>query len=178
MLCLEGNAQSRNILPQPLCKTVVRPHTAAMISVLFVCLGNICRSPLAEAALRATAPSHWTIDSAGTGNWHVGKPPDPRSIEVAAANGVDIQRYKARQVERADFERFDHIIAMDRQNLADLQQLARPGQAAKLHLFLDFVSGREGQSVNDPYYGDAADFDVCWAEVSAGALAIVSAISS
>ena len=97
-------------------------------SVLFVCLGNICRSPLAEAAFRKEAEDAGLdveIDSAGTGHWHAGKPPDPRAQAIALANGIDISHYRARQLEAADFARFSHIFAMDYDNLAPSRR-ARP----------------------------------------------------
>jgi protein-tyrosine phosphatase len=152
-----------------------------MHSVLFVCLGNICRSPLAEAAFREAAAHikmNAHIDSAGTGNWHVGRAPDPRSIAVAAQHGIDIGGYKARQVAHDDFYNFTHIIALDRQNLADLKNLAPDNATASLSLLLDQVEGRAGQSVADPYYGDTRDFDVTWADVTAGAKGLVRALQS
>lgn len=141
-------------------------------SVLFVCLGNICRSPLAEGALRAEAQRlnlDLVVDSAGTGNWHAGEPPDARAIAVAARHGVDISGLRARQVRRADFRRFTHLIALDHDNLADLRRLAPPDATAGLSLLLDHVPGREGQAVADPWFGDAAGFDATWADVTAGA---------
>lgn len=141
-------------------------------SILFVCLGNICRSPLAEAAMRAEADRlglTLEIDSAGTGAWHVGDPPDRRAIATAAGHGVDISRYRGRQVKRDDFYRFDRIVALDRSNLADLRRIAPPDGTAVLTLLLDHVIGREGQSVADPYYGDDAGFEVTWRDVEAGA---------
>jgi protein-tyrosine phosphatase len=141
-------------------------------SVLFVCLGNICRSPLAEGALRAEAQRlnlDLVVDSAGTGNWHAGEPPDARAIAVAARHGVDISGLRARQVRRADFRRFAHLIALDHGNLADLRRLAPPDATAGLSLLLDHVPGREGQAVADPWFGDAAGFDATWADVTAGA---------
>lgn len=141
-------------------------------SVLFVCLGNICRSPLAEAALRAEARRlrlDLVIDSAGTGNWHVGEPPDPRAQVVARKNGVDASALRARQVTRGDFTRFTHIVAMDSENLANLRKLAPENATAELSLLLDHVPGREGQSVADPWFGDDAGFDVTWVEVTAAA---------
>ncbi|TMJ20893.1 MAG: low molecular weight phosphotyrosine protein phosphatase [Alphaproteobacteria bacterium] len=141
-------------------------------SVLFVCLGNICRSPLAEAAFRREAErlgleAH--VDSAGTGDWHVGRPPDPRACAAARRNGADISDYEARMVSPADFHRFDHIVALDPQNLRDLERIRPAGARAELSLLLDHVEGREGQGVADPYYGGDADFDTAWADVSAGA---------
>lgn len=143
-----------------------------MPSILFVCLGNICRSPLAEAALREEARRlrlDLIVESAGTGNWHAGEPPDPRAIAVAARNGVDIRGLRARQVTRADFTRFDRIVALDHDNLKDLRRLAPANATAELSLLLDHVPGREGQGVTDPWFGDDAGFDVTWAEVTAAA---------
>ena len=145
-------------------------------SVLFVCLGNICRSPLAEAALRAEAARQSLdveIDSAGTGDWHIGHPPDRRAQAVAVRNGVDIATLRARQVGPADFHRFDHIVALDAQNLADLRQLQPPGSKASLSLLLDHVPGRAGTAVTDPYHGDDSHFDETWRDVSAGAAGLV-----
>lgn len=148
-------------------------------SILFVCLGNICRSPLAEAALREEARLRrldLIVDSAGTGNWHAGEPPDPRAIAVAAKNGVDIRALRARQVTRADFTRFDRIVALDHDNLKDLRRLAPANATAELSLLLDHVPGREGEGVTDPWFGDEAGFDVTWDEVTAAARGLVAAI--
>lgn len=144
-------------------------------AVLFVCLGNICRSPLAEAALRAEAARldlDIRIDSAGTGDWHVGQAPDRRAQAVARRNGIDIAHYRARQVGREDFMRFSHIVAMDGENLRTLQRLRPVGAQAELSLLLDHVDGRGGESVADPYYGEADGFDLTWADVCAGAAAL------
>ncbi len=152
-----------------------------MHSVLFVCLGNICRSPLAEAAFRHAASTvnlDVTVDSAGTGGWHSGRAPDPRSIAVAAKHGIDISRYHARQVKALDFSWFKHIVALDGQNLSDLKSLAPAQAKAHLSLCLDHVPGREGQDVADPYYGDADGFDVTWADVSAGAQGLIRFLQS
>lgn len=141
-------------------------------SVLFVCLGNICRSPLAEAALRAEAERIGVdieVDSAGTGDWHLGHPPDARAAAVAERNGIDISHRRARQVTPADFERFDHVVALDAQNLADLQAMRPEGARARLSLLLDHVEGRSGQAVADPYYGDESHFDETWRDVTQGA---------
>lgn len=143
-----------------------------MPSILFVCLGNICRSPLAEAAFRAEAEAAGLaveIDSAGTGDWHVGHPPDPRSVDVAARHGVDIAGLRARQVGAADFTAFTHIFAMDRDNLGNLELLAPEGATAELALLLDLVPGREGQEVADPYFGGPEGFMLTWADVTAAA---------
>ena len=140
-------------------------------SVLFVCLGNICRSPLAEAAFREEARRlklDVVVDSAGTGGWHVGEPPDPRAQAVARRNGVNISSLRGRQVKPGDFRRFTHIVALDEDNLANLRRLAPADATADLSLLLDHVEGREGQPVADPYFGDDDGFDVTWADVTAG----------
>ena len=149
-------------------------------SVLFVCLGNICRSPLAEAAFRSEAERlglDVRIDSAGTGDWHVGRPPDPRAIAAARRNDVDISHLRARQVGLQDFYDFDFIVALDDQNLADLLAMRPPDAQAELSLLLDHVEGRRGQKVADPYYGGAEHFDLTWAEVSQGAKALARTIA-
>ncbi len=145
------------------------------LSVLFVCLGNICRSPLAEAAFRAEAERlglDVRIDSAGTGDWHVGRPPDPRAVAVARKNGVDISDLRARQVTPRDFFDFDHVVALDEENLANLRALRPAGTKAELSLLLDHVPSREGQPVADPYYGGEEHFDQTWRDVTAGAEAL------
>ncbi|WP_303719236.1 low molecular weight protein-tyrosine-phosphatase [Brevundimonas naejangsanensis] len=144
-------------------------------SILFVCLGNICRSPLAEAAFREEARRlqlDAVTNSAGTGNWHIGSPPDPRAQAVALKNGVDISGLRGRQVKPADFRRFTHLVAIDHDNLANLRRIAPPDATAKLSLLLDHVEGRAGQAVADPYYGEEDGFDVTWADVTDGARAL------
>ncbi|MBD8892117.1 low molecular weight protein-tyrosine-phosphatase [Roseibium litorale] len=131
-----------------------------MTALLFVCLGNICRSPLAEGIFRQTLEEaglagQFTLDSAGTGAWHAGNPPDPRSIAVAARNGIDISAQRARQVTDADFSRFDWILAMDRDNLAALRRKNSGRGPAELRLFLD----NPARDVPDPYYGGPDGFD-------------------
>ena len=151
-----------------------------MTSVLFVCLGNICRSPLAEAALREEARRlglDFVIDSAGTGNWHTGEPPDRRAIAAARRNGVDITGQRARQVRAEDFFEFSEIVALDSSNLRELSQIAPEGATARLSLLLDHVPGREGQSVDDPWYGDDEDFDVTWAEAVAAARGLANRLA-
>ena len=151
------------------------------ISVLFVCLGNICRSPLAEAAFREEAQRiglEAMADSAGTGDWHIGHPPDRRAQAVAKRNGVDISGLRARQVRSADFHAFDHIVALDAQNLRDLTALAPMDATARLSLLLDHVEGRAGEAVADPYYGEDSGFDITWADVVAGAKGLAERIAS
>ena len=146
-------------------------------AILFVCLGNICRSPLAEGAFRARATAaglDLRIDSAGTGDWHVGRPPDPRAQAIAKANGVDIGALRARQVHAGDFTRFSHIFAADQSNLSNLRRLAPEPSPAELALLLDLVKGREGQAVADPYYGGPEDFAQSWADVDGAAQALVA----
>lgn len=150
-------------------------------SILFVCLGNICRSPLAELAMRVAAEEagvQVTVDSAGTGDWHIGCPPDPRARAEAARHGHDITAMRARQVTAADFHRFDRIVALDASNLTDLEALAPPDARAKLSLLLDAVPDREGEDVFDPYEGDAAAFAATWADVTAGARALVAGLAA
>jgi protein-tyrosine phosphatase len=147
----------------------------AKASVLFVCLGNICRSPLAEGAFRAEAQRMQLdvlVDSAGTGGWHAGEPPDPRAIAAARRNGVDIARQRARKVTKDDFRVFTHIYALDEANLNGLRALAPQDAKAELGLLLDLVPGYEGKAVADPYYGDASDFDVTWRNVEMAARAL------
>ncbi len=144
-------------------------------AVLFVCLGNICRSPLAEAAFRREA-TRIGLDAgdrlAGTGHWHVGEPPDRRARAVALRHGADISGYRARQVRPEDFRRFSHIVALDPQNLRDLRALKPKDATAAISLLLDHVPGREGQAVADPYYGGDEGFEVTWADATLGAQAL------
>ncbi|MFZ0266481.1 low molecular weight protein-tyrosine-phosphatase [Caulobacter sp.] len=155
-------------------------RAAVLPSVLFVCLGNICRSPLAEAAFRVEAERRGLeveIDSAGTGGWHVGDPPDRRAQAVARRQGVDISGYRGRQVKPEDFHRFTHVVALDRDNLADLRRIQPSDGTAALLLLLDVVEGRRGKSVADPYYGDDADFEVTWADAVVGAAGLADLIA-
>lgn len=146
-------------------------------SVLFVCLGNICRSPMAEAALRAEAVAQGlavTIDSAGTGAMHVGEPPDPRAQAETLRHGIDISTYRARQLTEADFRKFGHIYVMDQTNLCDLQAVAPWRPLARVSLLMDVVPGRAGTAVIDPYYGGADEFAEVWEDVSIAAKQIVA----
>ncbi|PHS25186.1 MAG: protein-tyrosine-phosphatase [Robiginitomaculum sp.] len=129
--------------------------------ILFVCLGNICRSPSAEAVLRYQAGQQGLsleVGSAGTGNWHVGQAPDARAMSAAAGRGIDMQNLRARQVSVADFTRFTHIFAMDQSNLADLQAM-RPEGGIMPALFLGPASNTPPGDVPDPYYGGAQGFE-------------------
>jgi len=149
-------------------------------AILFVCLGNICRSPLAEAAFRQAALKAGLdveVESAGTGAWHVGKPPDRRAQATAMRKGVDISQYSGRQVEPGDFRHFTHIFALDEANFADLKAIAPANARAELSLLLDLIEGRAGESVSDPYYGGDEGFEQTWADVSAAAQALVRRLS-
>lgn len=134
------------------------------VSVLFVCLGNICRSPTSEGVFRRTAARELKdmdvyIDSAGTANYHVGQGPDRRAIKAAKRRGVDISRLRARRVSREDYDVFDYIIAMDRQNLSDLLYWAPPDYEGQICLFLDYASHYRETEVPDPYYLGGGAFD-------------------
>lgn len=149
-------------------------------AVLFACLGNICRSPLAEAAFRKAAEDAGLdahADSAGTAAYHVDEPPDPRSIAMAAAKGIDIRHYRGRQLVREDFARFTHIFAMDHQNLRNIEAI-RPGNAtAHVSLLLDLVAGREGAAIADPYYDGEDRFEDTWDDVEVAAKALVQQLT-
>lgn len=132
------------------------------MKILAVCLGNICRSPLAEALLRRAAEARdldWEIASGGTANYHTGKPPDPRSVAVASEHGLDITAQRSHHVTADDLEYYDIVFGMDRQNVEDLKARARTQvQGEKIHLFLDYAGlvDSDGPDVFDPYYDDRA----------------------
>ena len=135
-----------------------------MIRVLFVCMGNICRSPTAEGIFRAQVHAAGlanliATDSAGTHGYHVGEPPDSRAIEAAARRGIDITDLRARRVEVDDFKRFDLVLAMDRENLAQLNRLCPRDAVERPRLFMDFAPHIEAPDVPDPYYGGADGFE-------------------
>ena len=132
--------------------------------VLFVCLGNICRSPTAEGVFRQTVESRglnqrFDIDSAGTGDWHIGSPPDSRAQSAAARRGIDLSNLRARQTSAADMAAFDYIIAMDRSNYVNLIHLAGEQYQHKIHLFLNLSPDCARDEVPDPYYGGDHGFD-------------------
>lgn len=132
--------------------------------LLFACLGNICRSPMAEGVFRRVAEEEgllhlFEIDSAGMGDWHKGQAPDPRAQKAALTRGVDISAQSARKVELEDFEHFDLILAMDGSNIADLEDIAPHAERHKIRRFLDFAPHMEEEDVPDPYYGGEAGFD-------------------
>lgn len=148
------------------------------ISVLFVCMGNICRSPLAEGIFRkglveAQLTDLVMVDSAGTGNWHQGDAPDPRSVETAASHGIDISGQRARQLTPEDFDRFDLIFAMDRSNEATMRARAPSSRRDRIFLFLDHTLGSR-VDVPDPYYGGVDGFDSVYQLLREGCTELVS----
>lgn len=135
-----------------------------MINVLFVCLGNICRSPTAHGVFQhvvrnAGLDDKIHIDSAGTGDWHVGRTPDKRALATAKSRGYDISDLLARQVGAVDFDTFDYVLAMDRQNLIDLQRMQPADYSGHLGLFLSFARHHSVEEVPDPYYGGDQGFE-------------------
>ena len=136
--------------------------TSPQTAVLFVCLGNICRSPTAEAVFRHKAEQaglKLTIDSAGTHGYHIVSPPDKRSQATGEARGYSFKGLKCRRVADEDFEKFDFILAMDNDNLKNLRGMSDPSHHEKIKLFLDFA-GYEGEEVPDPYYGGKKGFEL------------------
>jgi protein-tyrosine phosphatase len=151
--------------------------------ILFVCLGNICRSPTAEGVLRTLAAREAPelpieVDSAGTAAYHAGEPPDPRTREAAARRGYDLGALRARIVEPRDFERFDLILAMDRENLRTLQRRAPAGAHERLRLFLEFAPEPGPPEVPDPYYGGPNGFEEVLDLVEAAARGLIAHLRS
>lgn len=150
-----------------------------MTRILVVCLGNICRSPTASAVLQGEVQRRGlaqavVVDSAGTYGGHAGEKPDPRAIQVAVAAGYGrIRQERARRVRGQDFEQFDLILAMDRDNLMNLQRVCPPEHGHKLHLFLDYAGVEPGGEVPDPYYGNLAGFERVLALCEAGARGVL-----
>ncbi|SNY90590.1 protein-tyrosine phosphatase [Cohaesibacter sp. ES.047] len=149
-------------------------HAVQPTSILFVCLGNICRSPLAEGVLRHKAAElglqdRFVLDSCGIGKWHVGNPPDRRSIDIARHHGVDLSDLRVRQLGLDDFYGYDFILAMDRSNLADIRSAQPRDGRAEIALYLDYcgLGSRLGfNEVPDPYYGGANGFEDVFQMVS------------
>jgi protein-tyrosine phosphatase len=140
------------------------PLIMAKHRILFVCLGNICRSPMAEGIFRRAAEDQgvldlFEIDSAGLGHWHVGQAPDPRAQNAVRNRGIDISGQSARQVEHDDFARFDLLLAMDGQNYQELVELAPSDARHKIRLLLDFAPQAAATDVPDPFFGGPAGFD-------------------
>jgi protein-tyrosine phosphatase len=135
-----------------------------MKKILFVCMGNICRSPTAEGVLRHVAFNRGladdiVVDSAGTIGFHAGEPPDKRAVQHAAKRGYDLSRIRAREINQPDYELFDYVLAMDKQNIAWLKKQIPNQYAHKLRLFLEFSENYAGRDVPDPYYGNAQGFE-------------------
>jgi protein-tyrosine phosphatase len=135
-----------------------------LVKVLFVCLGNICRSPTAEGVFSALVEREGlteqiSADSAGVGSWHIGNPPDRRATAAALQRGIDLSLQRARQVKVADFQRFDYVIAMDAENHSALGGLCPAGEEDRLHMFLQFAPGLGIDDVPDPYYGGGNGFE-------------------
>ena len=172
-----GFVQARR--PGPHARMPRMPHDLPRQSVLFVCLGNICRSPTAEAVFRATAQregvaSRFAIDSAGTIGWHAGNPPDWRTIAHAAKRGYDLTPLRARQVTHADFRRFDWILAMDGEVLRDLEAIRPASFAGYLGRFLDFAPHAGTADVPDPYDAGPEAFERVLDLVEAGSRSLLA----
>ena len=134
------------------------------VSVLFVCMGNICRSPTAEGVFRhkvnaAGLGNDIRIDSAGTIAYHIGHPPDERATKAALKRGIDLSTQRARKVTSADFETFDFVIAMDSDNRYELEVICPPGYEDRLHMFMKFARNCSSTDVPDPYYGGGRGFE-------------------
>jgi protein-tyrosine phosphatase len=147
---------------------------AQTVRVLFVCTGNICRSPTAEGVFRAMVAAcglagRIEIESAGTGDWHVGEPPDERACRAAALRGIDLTAQRARQVTERDFDRFDLIIALDCSHQRALRAMAPAGAADRIRLLMDFAPQAGVSDVPDPYYGALGGFDRVLDLIEAGA---------
>ncbi len=164
MLCLRGSITAGHLLFYSLYQGRSRLKNKLKINVLFVCMGNICRSPTAEAVFRAkVAAAGWQdrihIDSAGTHDYHIGSPPDNRTQIAAKQRGYDLSALRGRQVTVQDFNVFDYVLAMDLANLAILQRLRPADAKGHLGLFLAFARSHSQREVPDPYYGGAAGFE-------------------
>lgn len=140
-----------------------------MTKVLFVCLGNICRSPMAEGLMRQYAEENGvvlTVDSAATSRWEVGKPPHPGTQKIFRREGIDFSNMRARQIIPQDFYQFDYIIGMDADNVADLLAIAPAGTESKVNMYLSVVPGQEETAIPDPWY--TGDFDETFQLISLG----------
>lgn len=154
-----------------------------MVNVLFVCLGNICRSPTAQGVFTKVVQdeglsAHIAVDSAGTHAYHVGEPPDPRARKAAAERGVDLNALRARRAVAEDFEAFDYVLAMDYDNYEHLRSICPSGLHHKLHLFLSFAPELQLEEVPDPYYGGPSGFERVLDLIEAASRGLVTHIRS
>lgn len=152
-----------------------------VIRVLFVCMGNICRSPMAEGVFTSLAAAQGlkrrvAADSAGTHGYHIGQAPDPRAQEVAAARGIDLAAMRARKIRRADFTKFDFLLAMDRANFDHMASLAPKGADGRLGLLVDYAPKLAADEVPDPYYGARDGFEDVFDIVDTGVRGLLAAI--
>ena len=151
------------------------------LSVLFVCLGNICRSPTAHGVFEHLVHEQQlqgsiAVDSCGTGDWHIGSPPDARATAEALKRGYKLSELRARQLRPEDFDQFDYILAMDDVNHRQLSRWCPDGQEERLHLFLDFSDSHKGADVPDPYYGGENGFEDVLDLIEAGAMGLLGHI--
>ena len=151
------------------------------VGVLFVCMGNICRSPTAHGVFRALVEreglsEHISIDSAGTHAYHVCSGPDKRAMATAAARGIDLSDLLARRVEEADFESFDYVLAMDQENFLSLSEICPDEHIEKIHMFMDFAPHMRTREVPDPYYGGSSGFNRVFDLVEAASEALLQEI--
>lgn len=152
-----------------------------LVSVLFVCTGNICRSPTAEGVFRdrvikAGWQDKFLIDSAGTGGWHIGNPPDPRSAATSLGRGVDISALRARQLRISDFEKFQYLIALDETHLDFMMNMKPKSSPAQLSLLMHHESSQRWRDVPDPYYGGQKDFDLAYDLIEAGVEGLLASL--
>ena len=161
----------------------MNPPSSKPTRVLMVCLGNICRSPTAEAVLRkkvheAGLDDRIEVDSAGTADYHVNSPPDRRAVAHGERRGLEMSRLRGRQVESADFDRFDFILAMDEDNLANLQRLRPAGSLATVALLMSYAPQAGAHEVPDPYYGGAGGFETVLDLVELAADGFIASVPS
>ncbi|MFZ5817937.1 MAG: low molecular weight protein-tyrosine-phosphatase [Bacillota bacterium] len=150
-----------------------------MVQVLFVCTGNICRSPMAEAVFRQMVAEEGlsdriAVDSAGTGSWHVGEPPHPGTLKVLRRESIPTEGLVARAISPADFDRFDYIVALDSGHMAQLRRMARPGCRARLRMMMEGIPESPGADVPDPYY--TGQFDLVYEMIRKGCRALLDEV--
>jgi protein-tyrosine phosphatase len=151
------------------------------VSICFVCLGNICRSPTAEGVMRhqvaeAKLVDRILIDSAGTGDWHIGAAPDERAQRSAGKRGYDLSALRGRQIGAPDFERFDLLVAMDDANIAALKRVCPPERRDKIRLLMEFAPGADSREVADPYFGGDAGFELVLDQCEAACRGLIAAL--